>query len=245
MSSLIDMTGQKYGRLTVLRRAPRVDGRTLWLARCECGHEGPHNGWELRSGKTRSCGCLMKELASRRRAYYKGGIASHPLYNTYMGMIDRCHNPASAAYPNYGGRGIVVCERWRNSFTDFVADVGPKPSRHYSIDRVDNDGNYEPSNVRWATRLDQLNNRRPQKSKAQRNPNYKPARLPLTKQQSEILAFIVRHLEQNACAPTQREIAAHFGYKSVSSAFEHSKTLERKGYIWRDPSLPRGIEVLA
>jgi len=88
------------------------------------------------------------------------GIRNHPLYDLWRAMVDRCHNPRAHGFKNYGGRGIVVCSRWRESFDDFVSDVGERPSRKHSLDRKDNDGNYEPGNVRWATRSEQARNTR-------------------------------------------------------------------------------------
>jgi hypothetical protein len=113
------------------------------------------------AGKTQSCGCLRKELASYRgpEKYLKG--QRNPLYSTYRSMIQRCRDANTPCYPNYGGRGISVCQRWLDSFDDFVDDMGPKPSDKHSIDRIDVDGNYEPSNCRWADVMTQAQNRRP------------------------------------------------------------------------------------
>jgi hypothetical protein len=164
MSALKDIIGQRFGRLVVLGREPnRRDNRTLWLARCDCGAEKVVVGHQLRSGSTTSCGCLHSEdLAERNRVNATHGLRNSPLYNTWKNMIDRCVNPKNKRWENYGGRGIAVCDRWSDSVTDFhndiLAEIGPRPAGK-SIDRKDNDGNYEPGNVRWATPKEQRNNR--------------------------------------------------------------------------------------
>ncbi len=141
---------------------------------CDCGNEYTSPLISLRGGKshqTLSCGCLNDE---HRRDRVKAGICvrkaggsrvhEHPLYSTWRGMNTRCSNPNAINWKYYGGRGIRVCDRWLNSFTDFATDIeneiGPKPTPSHSIDRIDNDGNYEPGNVRWATKKEQSMNRR-------------------------------------------------------------------------------------
>ena len=166
MSAMKDLTGMRFGRLLVSGRASaRRDGQAYWLCCCECGGTTIAGGKDLRSGHTQSCGCLriegQRELRRRHgHAPRKpGGHAVTPTYRSWYGMKSRCLNAKQAAYKNYGGRGITVCERWL-SFKNFLADMGPRPSPKHSIDRwPNNDGNYEPSNCRWATATEQARNR--------------------------------------------------------------------------------------
>ena len=172
----LDLNRQRFGRFLVLARGPNTSrGQTQWLCRCDCGTERLVRGVDLRSGKSRSCGCLQREIAQvggRERgmaaahaAITKHGHAKkgqqHPLYTTWRGMIDRCTRPSCPNFYRYGGRGIRICDRWRNNFAAFLADIGPRPSPRHTLDRIDNDGNYEPRNVRWATREEQMGNQQP------------------------------------------------------------------------------------
>ena len=148
------MLGKVFGRWTVVSYA----GKAHWNCRCECGGEGRVHGHYLRRGASRSCGCLQKELLVKRAKTHGGKRRSE--YKIWDGMKQRCLNPNHTYYSEYGGRGITICERWRKSFVEFLNDVGPRPSRKHTLDRKDNDGNYEPGNVRWATRIEQENNKR-------------------------------------------------------------------------------------
>lgn len=123
------------------------------LAECECGSVREYAVNNIKSGMSKSCGC--KPVMG-----CKNNISLHPLHSTYAKMLYRCSNAKDKSYADYGGRGIKVCDRWKKSFINFLADMGERPSEDYSLDRIDNDGNYEPSNCRWATQKEQMNNTR-------------------------------------------------------------------------------------
>jgi hypothetical protein len=155
MVKSIDRTGHVFGRWTALSR---ISGQRKWLCKCECGTVRAVSTSHLRRGKSRSCGCLERELTSARAATH--GMTGSPEHRTWMSMRDRCRNPNAAHFECYGGRGITVCDRWANSFKNFFEDMGPKPSPAHSIDRIDVNGNYAPENCRWATVKQQRRNTR-------------------------------------------------------------------------------------
>lgn len=131
--------------------------RRQFIVRCECGKEFPCEGVMIFNGSTRSCGCYKKRRLSQESLTH--GLTQTPEYEIWGSMIQRCTNSRSTEYENYGGRGIAVCDRWLD-FTNFLEDMGERPTPKHSIDRVDVDGNYEPTNCRWATRLEQNRNQR-------------------------------------------------------------------------------------
>ena len=155
-----DIQGERHNRLVVLGYAGPAKGGSRWWCRCDCGNVSRVNVTKLLIGATKSCGCLKDENTGNRHRTH--GMRRHPLYNTWAKMRSRCDNAADPAYPRYGGRGISVTASWQgpDGFPNFVADVGERPSRSHSIDRINNDGDYEPGNVRWATPKQQANNRR-------------------------------------------------------------------------------------
>ena len=156
--SVIDLTGQTFGRLTVIERAGSRNQSALWRCRCECGGEKLTITHSLRSGITKSCGCIVVEMMATKQTIH--GLSGRPEFRTWTGMITRCTNPREKSWPDYGGRGIKVCDRWLNDFAAFYADMGPKPSPGHSIERDDTDGDYEPNNCRWATKVEQMRNTR-------------------------------------------------------------------------------------
>lgn len=157
----IDKTGWVFGRLTVIRffdNTPHGKKESRWLCKCECGSEAVIKGGNLTSGCSKSCGCLRKEVTRKTHTthgFTAGGITPKE-YEAWLGMKDRCYNPKYDLFHRYGGRGIVVCKRWLGSFQYFYDDVGKSPPG-MSLHRINNDGNYEPGNVKWATGIEQSN----------------------------------------------------------------------------------------
>jgi hypothetical protein len=159
MPGFINLTGKRFSRLVVIKRAAKNLGQKVaWLCKCDCGNTQVVRGSDLKMGKHRSCGCLQLEAVTKHGNTQHGKRPSLT-YTSWQMMKTRCLNPAHVSYPEYGGRGITFCQRW-NDFSLFLQDMGARPSKRHSIERIETDGNYEPENCYWATPKQQAANRR-------------------------------------------------------------------------------------
>jgi len=156
MPNFIDLTGQKFSRLTAIERdtSNTKTNSAAWRCLCDCGNTTTTASTYLRNGHTKSCGCLRK-LPPANKTH---GRTKSVEFHAWNNMKARCYNPKYNQFHCYGGRGIIVCDRWLNSFQSFYSDMGKRPSPKHSIDRINNDGNYEPDNCKWSTPREQANN---------------------------------------------------------------------------------------
>lgn len=159
---IVIQAGERYGRYTLVERAASRKGATYWVCQCDCGTVKEVQLSHLRNGTTQSCGCYRDEVKgqqSLKHGHWTNGKASLT-YVSWQDMKLRVLSPNDVAYHNYGGKGVTICDRWLESFEAFLEDLGERPSKKHTLDRIDPNGNYEPGNVKWSTILEQNRNKR-------------------------------------------------------------------------------------
>ncbi len=160
MSVFRNLEGQRFGKLLAARKSHKTNNNWHWECLCDCGNTSTPVGFSLTNGDVKSCGCIVKDNIAKLNLTH-GEADKTPEYRAWSAMKGRCFNYNDYAYVNYGGRGITVCDRWVNSYESFLLDMGRRPTKFHSLDRFPNkNGNYEPSNCRWATPKQQADNRR-------------------------------------------------------------------------------------
>lgn len=159
---MIDLSGNKYNRLKVISLSEVKNKRTYWNCLCDCGNNKIVEAQQMKSGKTKSCGCLNIESIVNRNTKHGSSVRGKitPEFRAYYAMKNRCYNKSLAQYKDWGGRGINICDRWLDSFDNFLLDMGKRPSSKHSLDRIDNNKGYFLENCRWATKKEQASNTR-------------------------------------------------------------------------------------
>ncbi len=187
----IDLSGRTFGRWTVTDRPAVRKLKSGWAVecRCSCGNIRYVYQTSLLKGVSQSCGCLQKNVVSAIHGVHY--LTKSPEYFSWGGAKQRCFNPNAPKFGSYGGRGITMCDRWANSFAAFYEDMGPKPTRGHSLDRIENDGNYEPGNCRWATRTEQQKNKRKKRSVLQKQLEESVRLATLAKSGGHSIQFII------------------------------------------------------
>lgn len=157
----IDLAGRRFGRWLALKICKQTQSKIKWHVRCDCGNESEVHAYALLRGTSKSCGCLRSEIGKTK--FKTHGMCRSGEYIIYRAMINRCYLKSMSNYKYYGGRGVTICARWKDSFELFFQDMGKRPSNKHSIDRIDPNGHYTPNNCKWATKEEQSLNKRSSK----------------------------------------------------------------------------------
>lgn len=160
---MVNEIGNVYNRYTIIKHCSKRTNKYIYLCRCVCGTEKEVNIYNLKSGSIKSCGCLNKEISFININKYNSqfdGRSKLRLHTIWLSMLSRCYNKKNKEFKNYGGRGIVVCAEWKKDFWAFVKDIGERPNKNYSLNRINNNGPYSKNNCNWATAKEQRRNQR-------------------------------------------------------------------------------------